>query len=403
MGDKMKPVKNLLLLLILIFVSFSAFSATKTFTYSGQSFEEIILEATQTETKYNQVPYEGTCSQQVPYQSEVCGYKTHYKTECYTKPGHQKCHTENKTTCRWVTVNEQQCHQGPSKQVCTTKPGYQKCRIVNGRKICKWVPKKTTCKTKPGKQICQNVQKQKKVCTTSPKQVCNWIPSKQICNQQPYQKYECNYVTKYNTEYYSCTKYNSVPYTVVTKKHNANVKVEFDPSDINTNVDFRFTLDDRGRLAAKASNTQVLVLADITKNQEAHGIEMQYDYTYNVRFENRKELMSPIQSSISDMNFNRDRLDFKIGKVYSPEKLRIILKIRTKKNGDVINRELNADEYTINNSGSRSKVRVDLRDLDLKWRFHYVTIRVESIINGTILNSDISKKHTEITKKDFAQ
>ena len=156
--------------------------------FSGQSFETFNMDTTRSVTRYRSEERESTCTRQVPYQEEVCGYVTRYERECRWEPGRERCYNEQHQECRNVTRYRQQCTQGPGRQVCRQMPGRQQCRTLpNGQQRCRQIPGRRVCEQKPGRRQCRQVPYQARECRNVPRRRCEQTPGRNICQNVPRQ------------------------------------------------------------------------------------------------------------------------------------------------------------------------------------------------------------------------
>ncbi len=265
------------------------------FSFNGGDNDVQVLSKEIDVTKYKQEPYQGTCYNQVPYQTEECGYETDYRRECRWEPGRNVCRTEYERDCRYETKYRRRCTTGPSRQECHTTSPQRVCRTVNGRQECKTRPGRRVCETKPGRQTCSQEPYRDYVCSNRPVQRCHREPDRNVCSNVPYQRYVCRNVTKYRSEPYACTKYETVPYT---EKENVThkVKVQYigalDKADANFTLNFSKEMKSFETLVENLNQASTQVnfqVADFNKTSDYN-----YESTLKVEFFDLDEAKAPL-------------------------------------------------------------------------------------------------------------
>jgi hypothetical protein len=398
-------MKNLLAALCLAFLSLGAAAeSNRTINYTGQNGESFELDTINTITRYKEEERDSTCTRQIPYEVEECGYETRYRQECNWRPGRRECRTEYDTRCRTVTRYRRQCTRTPDRRVCRNTQPTRICR--NG--VCRTEPGRRICDTKPGRETCRQVPYQDRECTREPRQVCNQIPGRNVCTDVPYQEYRCQMVTRYRSEDYACRRTFKVPYSF-DRKVNANVEVSFAQQDMrNPMVDFIFSLTEQGQISVKAldkSSKPALISMKSTNPSDV----VSDDFTSigrNYQFEilNKEVEMAPIKKAISSVGLTKSAAYFTIGKVTNKDRLRVKLVIvrdgpfsgpKTR-----FNKTLTANDIKLTNSGSNTKVSVNLAKygVELKDKKHEVSIEVSLNFENDIINL---KREPFKRKQDF--
>lgn len=245
-----KSKTGLAMLLTLLF-SLSSFAAeTQRVSFTGQTNEEVILNAVKEITLYRSEQRDSTCTRQEPYTVNECGYETRYRRQCTDEPGRQHCWNDTDRQCRYETRYRNQCRTAPGRRVCVTKPGASRCRMVDGRRVCTSSPPRQICRNEPGRQVCNREPYQDYVCRNVTRRRCEWRPGRNVCRDVPYQDYVCRDVVKYRSVPYACQVTVKVPYKVekkVSHKINLTFKGELDLANaeltfgLTDSVEFRFT------------------------------------------------------------------------------------------------------------------------------------------------------------------
>ena len=79
-------MKKLFLLLFMCCVVFSANAeSTKVINYDGQNADSFELDLETEIIRYREEQYPSTCTRQIPYTEQVCGYETRYRQQCRTE------------------------------------------------------------------------------------------------------------------------------------------------------------------------------------------------------------------------------------------------------------------------------------------------------------------------------
>lgn len=193
--------------------------------FKGQNGETVDLNKQVNVTRPESYEYEDTCSRDIPYEVYECNDVTRYRQECSWIPDQQSCRDVPDRVCRTVTRHRQECSRGPSRQVCVDVPsrevcverptrevcrtdsnGQERCVTVGGGQSCQTVGGGQTCHTESGPDVCHTVAYQDQDCDTVYRTECHTIPGHNDCRDIPYSEQVCGNVTRYNTEYYSCTR-----------------------------------------------------------------------------------------------------------------------------------------------------------------------------------------------------
>jgi len=359
-------------------------------TYQGQNGDTINLETINTVTRYREEMRDTTCTRQIPYTVEECGYETRDRQECRWEPGRNVCRTEYDRVCRSVTRYRQECRTTPGRQVCRNTPPRQICR--NGR--CRTEPSRRICDTKPGERICRQVPYQDRECDSVPRQVCDRVPGRNVCTDVPYQEYICRDVTRYRSEDYPCRKPVQIPYTF-DRKVSAEVNISYRDKSPGALVDFEYFLTEGGEIQVNAkdkSNKPVLI--SLVKDDQ---IDRQADSTetrssVELKFLDKERELSPIKKAISGVGLSESAAWFSTGVITNPKNVNIRVKITRKtilgNTRTPFEKELKATDFRITPSGDRSKLTLDLSKygVELKSKKHKVEIKVALKLGGEILN-----------------
>lgn len=185
-----------------------------TLEFRGQPHESVVLDRVLSETRTRTEMRDATCTRQIPYQDQECGYETRYRQECNWIPPRQECGRRDERRCRTVTRYRQECSQSPGRQVCRDFPGGERCTTRNGQRICEPAPPQRRCETIPGERFCRQVPYQDQDCRYESVPYCYQVPGENQCRQVPYQEYACRTVTRYRTESYACQRPVEIPYNV---------------------------------------------------------------------------------------------------------------------------------------------------------------------------------------------
>ena len=224
------------LIAFLLFSSAVSAQIESIIQFNGQNAETITLNKSVNVVRSEAYDYEDTCSRDIPYEVYECNNVTRYRQECSWIPASERCWTEPDRVCRSVTRYRRQCSPGPSRQVCTSIPtrqvcverptrevcrtdssGQQRCQTVGGGQSCQTVGGGQNCRTESGPEVCRDVAYQDQDCDTVYRNRCETIPGRNDCRDIPYQEQVCGNVTRYNTEYYACTRTGYRDVTTVKK------------------------------------------------------------------------------------------------------------------------------------------------------------------------------------------
>ncbi|MBK23819.1 MAG: hypothetical protein CME70_07430 [Halobacteriovorax sp.] len=385
-------VKMIPLLMLLTCFSVNA-ESSKTVLYEGQQFESLELKNKKVETRYREEEVDDTCTRQIPYTVNECGYETRYRTECRTVPGYQDCRTVQDRTCRNVTRYRRECRNVGGGQTCRTVPGRRQCRTLpNGTQRCRQLPSHRVCTDKPPRRECRDVPYTDRVCTTTPRRQCDWIPSRRVCEDVPYQEHVCRDVTRYRTEEYACRRTIQVPYQVVAKLFDGKIDVQFKESNLGVSkANLNFELDSEGKVSLKVedlSENAALILGKKKVEAEDQGDTLAINALYKINFLDMNKILAPIKKQIGEFYLNETYLSFVMGKVLKPEGIKVSVNI-TRKDKTILSKTLEANEYKLRDHEGNTKLSLDLKqfDIDLRRREHSVTVDVEMKFNDLILNS----------------
>jgi hypothetical protein len=314
-------------------LSVSAFAVEQAnFTFQGQPHEHVTLDRLLVETRTRTEMQDSTCTRQIPYQEEECGYETRYRQECSWIPPRQECGRRDERRCRNVTRYRQECSQGPGQTRCQDFPGGERCTTRNGQRVCEPAPPQRRCETIPGERICRQVPYQDQECTTESVPWCYQVPGENQCRQVPYQEWECRNVTRYRTETYACQRPVEIPY-------NVNVKVagQLDVQFLNPNfpqeVAFLATLTAQKTIdLVSSAPAEILVgtrrAAPVVNRQ---GEEVTVAQRIDVLLTNGAELQGQVAQNVTDavLDFTAKKLSFTVkGLVEAQDRIELVIEGR---------------------------------------------------------------------------
>tara|TARA_R110000868_G_scaffold55424_2_gene172259 strand:- start:11939 stop:13150 length:1212 start_codon:yes stop_codon:yes gene_type:complete len=361
-------------LILLLFLSLSIFSAdaasTKDLAYDGQNADSFALDLETELTRYREEQYPSTCTRQIPYTEQVCGYETRYRQQCRTEPGRNECRTVNDQVCRNVTRTRRQCSTGPDRRVCRTVPNHV-CTTVNGQRQCRQQGTRQQCSNQPGQQTCRDVPYTDRVCTNQPRQVCTWNPPRQVCNSVPYQDYICRDVTRYRSEDYACTRTRQVPYTV-ERENKADVQVSYSDQNPDTSAaDLAFVLDKAGDVSLKLedrSSRPALVFINKRQNIDNSDDNLTTDTRFNISFVAREDYLALIESNVDVSSVDHQHLVLKTAKIVRKDDLTIKLSIDQKGlfSGYKFEKTLSPGQYTTAKTQGASFIDIDFNSIGAK-------------------------------------
>ncbi len=322
---------------------------------------------------------------------------------CRQVPGQQICtNIPGERTCRTIP-GEQICTNQPGQQICQTIPGQNVCRQVPGPQICRTIPGQPICREEQGPQVCRQIAYNDRECQNVPRRVCQWIPPRPVCEQVPYQEQVCQDVTRYRTESYACTRTIQVPYTVVVKRFEAKVAVQFEGArDQAAKANFKVDLSDRGELdlQAKAMSPEHLWVATRQLARTTQGEVDSIDALFHVDVL-PMNILSPVSVPISELKVRKKVLTFQIGQVARPDLLRLHLKIERK--GQVaLDKMLAPNDLLLTKDGATTLVTINTEKLGFTfaWAHAYIIsldLRVE--FTGKVLNQPAPPTKQEFIEK----
>ncbi|MCF8058102.1 MAG: hypothetical protein K9K67_02305 [Bacteriovoracaceae bacterium] len=383
-------MKFLFLLTTLLLCISSQAESSKTINYSGQNGDALELDIINTVTRYREEDQDSTCTRQIPYETEECGYETRYRQECRQVPGRDVCRTEYETRCRTVTRYRRECRRGPDRQVCRDTPPRQVCR--NGE--CRTVPGRRVCDTRPGQEVCRQVPYQDRECTREPRRVCDWEPGRNVCSQVPYQEWICRMVTRYRDETYPCRRTVRIPYTF-DRKVSSSVNINYVDDAPRTNVDFEFIIDEMAEVTVRAKdNSRKPVLISMKKvtsrvdMPDSSNSSVNFDFAF---FDREKEF-EPIKKAIQGMGLSSNAAWFTTGYISKPERIKVALKIV--RDGPfsgaktLFDKTLTHNQLSFQQVNGGTKLLIDLSKygVSLKDKKHEVTVEVSLNFEDEIIN-----------------
>ena len=286
----------------------------------------------------HQTPPRQECHQTPPQQ--VCEQGPS-RQECHQTPSRQKCHSEGGgVVCsmengRRICRNEpphQVCETIPGQNVCQTVPGQNVCHTVPGQNVCQTVPGQNVCRTVPGQNVCQTVPGQP-ICQTVPgRRICENIPAQNVCEQVAYYEPVCHNENRYRTESYTCQKTVSVPYKV-TINHDADVELFFEESAEQVSAAISVVFENDGLVSLKASSigqNEVIGFAQkIASDTSSDQDSVKTTSSFKVNLVSKEKLLSPVRSSIEQIDLNREQLSFVMGKTFDPTQLKTVVQLHS--------------------------------------------------------------------------
>lgn len=374
----------------------------KTIVFANQREEIFDLENFLKETRYKTETVDSTCYKKEPYVENVCREVTRYRQQCHTVPAHQDCrtvydqvcHTENRyenecryergePICRVVVNYRQECSTSDGGRQCHSVPGDVVChRAPNGEQKCEKIPPREVCENTPGRQVCRQVPYEERECTEGPRrevcnqvnrphqvcenhsrQQCDWIAESQECNQVPYEVTECKDETLYRQIPYACKETVKVPYEVTLKTHRANIQVLFNSKELDSNPEYKISLDSRGNLSLVGVNQNEEKIISLLKKEVK--VEAQSDLN------NIHAIFSIAQLKLTDLfdvrelnsiDLNKKSLSFvAVGKF---EDKRSSLSVKISKKGSVkFEKILKSNQFKAVFDGKVTKINIDLESL----------------------------------------
>ena len=377
-------VSTIALLLTLMSSEVFAAQAQKSVTFEGQTGDAFELETVKVETRYRSEEVDSTCTRRIPYTVNECGYETRYRQECRWVPGHEDCRTEYDRVCRTVTRYRQECTRGRDRQECTTKPGGRVCRRVNGEMQCRDKPPQRVCRTIPGERTCRRVPYTDRECDRVPRRRCTHVPGRNVCEQVPYQEYVCRDVTRYREEQYACRRTIQVPYSF-NKKVTGEVSVAYNDQTQGAKAGLNFALTPEGQIKVAAqdqSERKTLIQMNKTIEQNDNQDEMDVIGSFSFIFLDQEAELAPIKENISAVHLNKNELRFKLGKVISPERLTLAIKITRKtilgNIREVMEKTFKATELELQDLGAQTSAKVNLKALGVEIDKKKYTVKIST-------------------------
>lgn len=367
-------------------------TSSETVIFNGQNGDSLVLDTINTVVRYKEEERDTTCTRQIPYEEEQCGYETRYRQECRWEPGRNVCRTEYETRCRTVTRYRQECTRGPDRRVCRNTQPRQICR--NG--VCRTEPGRRICDTKPGERTCRQVPYQDRECTREPRRVCDYVPGRNVCDDVPYQEWVCRMVTRYRSEDYPCRRTFKVPYNF-DRKVKADINISYQDQTQGGLIDFIFNLSEDGDVSVKANDNSgrpVLIGMNKQIQADAQADETNTQASFSFTLFDKETELAPIKKNIQSVGLSKSAAWFTIGKVSKPERLEISLRITRKSvlgnTKTPFNKTLTSADLRLQDVNEGTKVLIDLSKygVELKDKKHTVDIELglsfeDSIINRT--------------------
>jgi len=407
---KMNFKKAIALLAFCCFLSLQAFADTnessKKVVYSGQNSEEIALETTRSVTKYRSEEVDSTCTRQIPYTVNECGYETRYRNECHWRAGENVCRTENNRICRNETRYRRQCTTTGTRRECRNEPPRQRCRTRNGERRCVDVPGRRVCRDVPGRQTCRQVPYTDRVCRNEPRRRCEWIPGRNVCRNVSYQEYVCKDVTRYRDEQYACKKVIQVPYQV-QQAVKADVSVNFvDHFNVNK-LKMKFNLEKNGNVQVNfKEDVQALpYLIKVVKrnDRDEHDDGINANAHFTIEFMGKDQRNLPVLKGISNLSIRRDGgVYFKAGKASFAALTDVYIKVRRWGKDRLVRTISLADVEVREDHGDMATYRINVKALGLspkKGKNYKVTVRLTQKRDADIINAPASLPTPEISDK----
>lgn len=376
-------MKTILALLLTIGAFNSFAESSKTITFNGQEGDNLILETIETVTRYREEDRDTTCTRQVPYQTEECGYETRYRQECRWEPGRNVCRTEYENRCRTVTRYRRECTTGEPRRVCRQTPPRQICR--NG--VCRTEPSRRICDYEPGRQVCRQVPYQDRECTREPRRVCQHQPGRNVCSQVPYQEWVCRTVTRYRDETYPCRRTVRIPYNF-NRKVKAEVSLSYNDPTQQGIVDFLLTLNESGKISVKANDKSpksVLIGMDKVAQSDVSDDETLSQVNVDFTIYDKEKELAPIKKNLRSGGLSNRAAWFTMGQITNPDRVNIRMVITRKTVfGNVrtpFNKVLSANEVSLQDINGDTKVVVDLSKYGVELKDKEWTMKVDVELN----------------------
>jgi len=369
--------------------------SSKTFVFSGQESEQISLATDILQTYYRQEEIDTTCTEQIPYTEEECGYETDYRTECHTVPGHQECYQVERTRCHDEPVQE--CRKIPQQKCgpvhereCKNVPEYvcrdEPRRICEPTEVCEMAGRQRICHTETKcridtERVCGTINKQechdtvvnrcethyeqechnttRIVCESDYENECSWVADQEVCESIPYQEYRCHDVTKYDQREYACKKIIDIPEVKVVGQNRASIEFNFENleavSEID-NINISTTMIDK-ELNVKAKNTGVnkgLIFVKENVRREPDDGDWVISAKYNLSIVPLAIIDDFISAGIQDLTFDQTQINFFTNTLSVAGKYKLAIKLKRNKGIfsnmiTLIDRELTDDEVSITN------------------------------------------------------
>lgn len=379
------------LLTLLSLVCLSSFGAdSETIRFNGQEADSLSLDLVKQITRYRTEYRDSTCTRQIPYQTEECGFETRYRQECRWQPGRNECRTEYDTQCRTVTRYRRECTRSNPQRVCRNTEPRQICR--NG--VCRTEPSRRICNTKPGQETCRQVPYQDRQCTREPRQVCSRIPGRNVCDQVPYQDYVCRTVTRYRSETYACKEPVSIPFQV-QRDVKANVEVSYDDTTNVARAKLDFTLLQNGEVSLQIkdrSDEPTYITVDKRSSTANNDDNLETEASFDVRFLSKEEVAAPIAKGIQSVGITKNTLFFSLGRITNPSNVEITAVIKRNRligsDKVLLNKIFSASNLKLTNTDSGTKVTINLGDygVELKKRKYEIFLTAEVKLDSRIVN-----------------
>ncbi len=378
--------------------SLSVFAATpnqssKHLTYSGQNSEELALETVRTITRYRSEVVDSTCTRQIPYTVNECGYETRYRNECHWRAGENVCSTDYERICRNVTRYRRQCTNSGTRRVCRREAPTQRCRTRNGQRRCVDIPGREVCRQEPGRQVCRQVPYNDRECRNEPRRRCDWVPGRNVCRNVSYQEYICKDVTKYRDEQYACKKTIQVPYQV-TQKVEASVSLNFVDHYNVEKLGMNISLKPNGKVKLNITEdlNNLPFYVKVIKRHETDDNDDSVQSTthFNLEFIGKNQRDLPVSKGITELYISSDGgIYFRAGKATFADQTEVFVKIRRWSKDRLVKTISLSDVEVREENGDTALYRINVKALGAspkKGKNYQVTVKLTQKHDSLIIN-----------------
>jgi len=356
----MKSIIGLFLTLLLCLDAGAAQSTV--FSYNGEPNLEFLQEEVREVTLYRDEERDSTCTRQIPYTVNECGYETKYRQECNFEPGYNNCYNDTERDCNYQTRYRRVCSRGASRQVCETKPGKTTCRTNrNGERRCHTTQPRRVCRDVPGRETCRREPYRDYVCEDRVVRRCDWVPGRNVCRDVAYQDYVCRDVVKYRSEQYACKITVPVPYKV-EKNHSNKLFVNFSGDFSVAEAQFNATFNDNNKVTLKATNLNEDEQLITTRVKTVAGDD-EYSFITNidVNFFNKVKELMPIRANSHGLWMNKGgKFEMTLDQFELTDDVLMEIHVRRDNGNTHFKKSFAISEFVKKNSGERMKISMDL-------------------------------------------